>query len=244
MPSRSLPRILPLCALLLMVFAPACGAAPADPKIDRPAGTPRGIVLVIHGGAWRKVGRDAVASMRGEARRFRRRGWITHVIDHRRLHRSYGDVQAYFDRLRRRHPRTRICAYGTSSGGHLALMLAQRRPSLSCVIAVGAPSDLVRWPAAYRGVDAALTRLDRRVSLARWSPARHAAQIRQPALLVHDPADGVVPYAQSARLARALPRGRLVALCPGPIAYVHTRVAVDCLRRAFRAEAALLRRVR
>jgi dipeptidyl aminopeptidase/acylaminoacyl peptidase len=233
-----------LCVLVLAPSVPDAVASPGRTVVQRPAGTPRGIVLVIHGGAWLDVGRDAVASMRGDARRLTRRGWITVRIDHRPLHRAYGDVQRQYDALRRRHPRTRICVHGASSGGHLALMLAARRPSVDCVIAVGAPSDLVRWPAGARGVWDSVQRLKRRVSLRRWSPARRARSIRQPVLLIHDRADAIVPFGQSETLARRLPRGRLVGLCPGPVAYVHTSVARPCLRAAYRAESELLRSLR
>ena len=232
------------CALLFAVLVPAAAGAPARPEIQRPAGEPRGIVLVIHGGGWQANGADAMASVRGESQRFARRGWLTYSIDHRPLHRAFRDVRRAYDRLRRRHPRIRICVHGQSSGGHLALMLAQRRPSVDCVIAVGAPTDLAHWPREARGVHDAVRRLRPRVSLRRWSPVRQAWRIRQPVLLIHDQHDPIVPFDQSRKLVRRLPRGKLVGLCPGPVTYVHTNVAPDCLRHAHRAEARLLRRVR
>jgi dipeptidyl aminopeptidase/acylaminoacyl peptidase len=180
--------------------------------------------------------------MERRTRRFRRRGWITYTISHRPLHRAFGDVAAAYDALRRRTPGAPICAYGESSGGHLALMLAQRRSSLDCVIAASPPTDLVRWPVEARAMHDAVERLKGRVSLRRWSPARHARHIRQPVLLLHDPADAIVPFVQSADLAARLPRGALVALCPGPVRHVHTHVGAACLHRASRAEGALLRR--
>ena len=233
------------CALLpLAVPVPDAAGAPARTEIQRPAGPPRGIVLVVHGGAWKATGPGELAAVRGEAERFTRRGWLTYSVDHRPLHHAFRDVRRAYDRLRARHPRIRICVHGLSSGGHLALMLAQRRPSVDCVIAVGAPSDLARWPEEARGVYDSVRSLRRRVSLRRWSPVRQAGRIRQPVLLIHDQNDQIVPFAQSRRLERRLPRGRLVGLCPGPVAYVHTHVASDCLRHARRAEARLLRRIR
>ena len=233
-----------VCALLVVHVAPAGAGARAPAEVQRSRGKPRGIVLVIHGGAWTLNGPEALASVRGETRRLNRRGWITHSIDHRPLHRSFADVRRAYDALRRRHPRIRICVHGTSSGGHLALMLAQRRRSVDCVIAVGPPSDLVRWPRDAAAVWNAVRSLERRVSLRRWSPARQARRIRQPVLLIHDQRDAIVPFGQSLQLARRLPRVKLVGLCPGPVTYVHTSVAPACLRRAHRAEAALLRSVR
>jgi fermentation-respiration switch protein FrsA (DUF1100 family) len=86
--------------------------------------------------------------------------------------------------------------------------------------------------------------MSRRVSMARWSPVRYASRIRMPVLLVHDRADGIVPFAQSATLAARLPRASLVELCPGTTPHVHTAVDRGCLRRAYAAESALLRGVR
>ena len=192
----------------------------------------------------RPTARPSSPSVRGEAQRFARRGWLTYSVDHRPLHRAFRDVRRAYDRLRARHPRIRICVHGLSSGGHLALMLAQRRPSVDCVIAVGAPTDLAHWPREAAGVYDSVRSLRRRVSLRRWSPVRRAARIRQPVLLIHDQNDQIVPFAQSRKLARRLPRAKLVGLCPGPVAYVHTHVAPDCLRHARRAEARLLRRIR
>lgn len=234
-----------VCVLLLLAMPPSdAWGAPARAEIQRPDGTPRGIVLVVHGGAWKLTGPGALAAVRGEAQRFTRRGWLTYSVDHRPLHRSFRDVRRAYDRLRAKHPRIRICVHGVSSGGHLALMLAQRRPSVDCVIAVGAPTDLAHWPREAAGVYDSVRSLRRRVSLRRWSPVRQAARIRQPVLLIHDRNDQIVPFAQSRKLARRLPRATLVGLCPGPVAYVHTHVAPDCLRRARRAEARLLRRIR
>jgi dipeptidyl aminopeptidase/acylaminoacyl peptidase len=232
------------CALLLAVLVPDAPGARAPAEIQRPKGEPRGIVLLIHGGGWTASGPEAVATVRGDARRFTQRGWLTYNVDHRPLQHAFADVRRTYDRLRRRHPRIRICVHGVSSGGHLALMLAQRRPSVDCVIAVGAPSDLAHWPRRARAVYDVVRSLRRRVSLRRWSPVRQARRIRQPVLLIHDQNDQIVPFAQSRRLARRLPHAELVGLCPGPVAYVHTNVAPACLRRAYRAEARLLRRLR
>ena len=234
-----------VCALLLVaVPVPDASGSRARTEIQRPAGKPRGFMLVVHGGGWKASGPEALAAVRGEAERFTRRGWLTYSVDHRPLHLAFRDVRRTYDRLRARHPRIRICVHGLSSGGHLALMLAQRRPSVDCVIAVGAPTDLARWPEEARGVYDSVRSLRRRVSLRRWSPARQAERIRQPVLLIHDQLDQIVPFSQSRKLARRLPRATLVGLCPGPVAYVHTRVAPDCLRHARRAEARLLAEAR
>lgn len=233
--------------LLACLVAPLAGPPAAQALswagVARPAGARAGTVLVVHGGAWWLVGPRATASTMHVAERYAAAGWEGHNVDYRAWERSYPDVRAYYDALRRRRPDETICAYGASAGGQLALMLAADRPSLDCVVADSAPTDLVAWPAAYGGVrDATAELAARRVSLRRWSPARRAEEIGRPVVLVHDPADPVVPYEQSVRLRRRLPDARLVTLCAGTVAHVHTNVGAGCAARAHAAELRLLGR--
>src|SRR3954452_7737199 len=89
-----------------------------------PHGRPAGIVLVIHGGAWRAAGPRTVALMDARARSFAGWGWAGAAGDYRPFADSPGDVVRAYDAVRGRYPNLPICAYGESAGGHLALMLA------------------------------------------------------------------------------------------------------------------------
>jgi dipeptidyl aminopeptidase/acylaminoacyl peptidase len=195
-------------------------------------------MLLIHGGAWTTVGEAARHSMDGDAHRFRALGWSTEELDHRRGAKALIDVIAAYDRLRRRVGHgTPICAYGASSGGHLALMLASRRPDLACVIAEGAPTDLptLTGPVA----EYAHRYFDHAGGLAAWSPARRTISTR--VLLVHAVEDDVVSVDQAARFTSAYPATRVIELAPGrSVGYVHCRVAARDVRRWHRAERAFI----
>lgn len=121
--------------------------APAPYEIGPPTGifagrAPKGVMIVIHGGGWYHVGAADVAAMRNEANRWRERGWSTVNIDYRACGQSVDDVLWFYDAVRARSGSTPICATGSSAGGHLALLLAARRPDVACVISQGGPTDL------------------------------------------------------------------------------------------------------
>lgn len=129
---------------------------------------PRGIILLIHGGAWQDDGEASVTSdlNLAEAERWQARGWRTIALSHRPSRegpasawralfgplppvvpgsatRSIEDVAWFYDEVKQTTPPgTPICASGWSSGGHLALLLAALRPELACVVAQAAPTNL------------------------------------------------------------------------------------------------------
>lgn len=142
-------------------------------EIGEPSGeftglAPRGIVLLIHGGAWQDDGEASVTSELNlaEAARWQARGWRTVALSYRPSRegpasswpllfgplppvvpgsatRSIEDVAWFYDEVKQATPAgTPICASGWSSGGHLALLLAALRPELDCVVAQAAPTDL------------------------------------------------------------------------------------------------------
>ncbi len=204
---------------------------------------PRGVMVMVHGGGWWKVGPGRVSELRPEAAFWRRRGWDTYNVDYAACTpRAIGNVVAFYDLARRAHPRLPVCLVGGSAGGQLALMVAARRDP-ACVIGEAAPTDLrsvVRQfpPAApararklvrYRAVNA----FGRR-RLAAMSPVTHAAQITSPVLLAGAADDPIVPLAQARELARRLParRGEVRVLAPGRFApFVHAKVSRLALRR-------------
>ena len=127
----------------------ALGQAPAYYELGAPAGAfvsqpPKGLMIVIHGGGWYVVGPAAVAAARPAADIWRNRGWETLSIDYTACAKSFNDVLWFHDTARAAVGRSEVmCALGQSAGGQLALMLANRRPDVACVVAEGAPTNLV-----------------------------------------------------------------------------------------------------
>ncbi|MEX2193769.1 MAG: prolyl oligopeptidase family serine peptidase [Thermoleophilaceae bacterium] len=212
----------------------------------------RAVVITMHGGAWIASGPGAAAHERPHARAWAARGWTVLNISYRPGRHALGDVLWVYDRVRRHVGRhTPVCLAGSSAGGHLALMVAVRRRSVDCVVARGAPTDLVAihrhaaWgasgpqrlgPAQTRAW--AIQAFGRR-RLRAMSPARQAHRIRARVLLLNGHRDPFVPWAQQERLARALPRAQVLRLSWGDVAWVHTSVSDAALQRAERAARAI-----
>lgn len=240
----------------------ALGPLSAGYELQAPDRRPRGVVLIVHGGAWRSVGPREVAQMRPESERWVRRGWATANVDYRPCRRSLGDVLAAYDAIRRRvGPRTPVVALGDSAGGHLSLLLAARRPGVAAVIARAAPTD-PRRVALERTWNPRLGRPSQTFPrfLARlwrtalgpgwataWAPARQAARIRAPVLLAGAVRDPLVPPAQARDMAAALRAahpGRttpVLRLGPGPVRFPHARIGTTDDRRLQAAVDRLLR---
>jgi acetyl esterase/lipase len=128
---------------------PAFPGAPAYYEVGLPTGAyegqaPRGVMLVLHGGGWAKTGVGAVEFVRGDAQRWRDRGWETVNFTYRACGQSLDDALWFYDHARAWFdPGTKICALGTSAGGHLALLIAASRPGLYCVVNQAGPTDLL-----------------------------------------------------------------------------------------------------
>ena len=126
----------------------AFGPAPAYYELGAPSGAylgqpPKGLMITIHGGGWYVVGPGAVAAERPFADLWRSSGWETLNITYSACSQSLPDVVWFHDAARALFgPRLPVCAYGQSAGAQLALMLANSRPDVGCVIAEGAPTDL------------------------------------------------------------------------------------------------------
>src|SRR3954451_11805348 len=103
-----------------------------------PHGRPAGVVLVIHGGAWRASGPRTSALMNDRARTFAGWGWAAAVVDYRAFTDSPGDVVRAYDAARERYPTLPICAYRESAGGGPGPPVAVRRPP-GCAGAPPAP---------------------------------------------------------------------------------------------------------
>jgi hypothetical protein len=167
--ARASMRCMVLAALSVTGLAPAhAGAAPPEPVADsyRSAGTiaswyelrlaegvPRGIVLVLHGGAWRNVGatplRQVADYRAGElVREWRARGFITVLSTYGYGEAGWTDVVAVYDQLHARYPDLPIGAYGQSAGGQLALLLGAAR-DLAFVVSDAGPTDWDTWRSTY-----------------------------------------------------------------------------------------------
>jgi acetyl esterase/lipase len=240
------PAIVATLALLLVATP-----AQADEIIEPPNGKqPQGVMIVIHGGAWLLTGDGAVASARPQARRYAKLGWRVHNIDHEPGLESYGSVVKKYDELERTYRKSRlpICAYGISSGGHLALLLAQARASLDCVIADAAPTDLVNYNGGTEEVPVKTiidTYLKPYFDLVAWSPAYSGARMRQPAILNYAENDPIVPVTQADALRATANTAttELNCLPAGTVAFVHSGVDHTHLGRARAEERKLLRQL-
>jgi acetyl esterase/lipase len=118
--------------------------APAYYEVGEPTtGNPaRGVMLVVHGGGWKKNGPGFVAEMRKDADRWRARGWRTVSISYRPCERAFADVKWFYDRVRAVYGAgLPYCALGASAGGNLVLVLATQRPNLACVINQSGPTN-------------------------------------------------------------------------------------------------------
>ncbi|HEX6698482.1 MAG TPA: hypothetical protein VF080_16855 [Solirubrobacteraceae bacterium] len=207
-----------------------------------PHGRPAGVVLVIHGGAWRASGPRTTALMDGRARTFAGWGFAAAVVDYRAFADSPGDVVRAYDAARERYPSLPICAYGESAGGHLALMLAVRRP-LSCVIDAAGPVDLPRLGGTPQADWVRAKALAAFGDLRDASPTDHAGAIHAPVLAGYGAADRIVPASQGRSLQRALPRAHIIELGAGAgPRFVHASVPPAALRAWWGAVRAQLQR--
>jgi len=111
----------------------------------------------------------------------------------------------------------RVCIVGASYGGYAALAGAALTPDLyRCAVSVAGVSDLAefiawrkwKWGADSEGYTYWLTSIGDpkrdAEKLAAVSPARLAAAIKAPVLLIHGDQDGIVPIAQSLAMQKAL----------------------------------------
>jgi len=125
--------------------------------------------------------------------------------------------------------------WGESSGGHLGLVAAARRPELEAVVTDSAPTDLSaeegagcgEWP-HWRAVALGLFGDD----MPAWTPLSLAGTIGARVGLIHAEDDPVVPVAQAGRFAAQCPGARVLRLEPGPVRGVHGTMAADGFARS------------
>jgi acetyl esterase/lipase len=236
------------------VSTSALGAAPAYYEVGHPSGAhegqpAKGVMLTIHGGGWYVVGKAAVAAERRVADTWRARGWKTVNVTYRGCADSLDDVLWFFDAVADRYPTLPVCASGDSAGGHLALMVAVRRPLLDCVVNRGGPTDLAALasgvaydPTSHR-TQSSGPKWAYHLAVAAWgqrklatmSPAAHASTMGARVLLSNAAADPFIPLSQAEDMERAMRSGNPVAsvdrvvLPRGTMPWVHARVSADAL---------------
>ena len=201
----------------------ALGELPFAYEVNEPvSGRARGVMIVLHGGAWFSVGLAKVILRRPDAERWQGRGWRTVNATYRPCATSVDDVLRLYDRVRTTYgAATPICAFGRSAGGHLALLLAARRSQLACVVAQAGIADLsaLANQSAVAGTTGPAT-------VANWATAAFGADrlvqvsagslpVRARVLYALSAADTLVPFEQATDFAAAQRRR-------DPDAYVDT----------------------
>ncbi|HEX2558532.1 alpha/beta hydrolase [Phenylobacterium sp.] len=196
-----------------IVFAQAGGR---DLRLDlfRPDGEPRAIILMVHGGGWRRGSREGIAAY---GRVFARLGFVTVAAEYRLLDEApwpaqLDDVEAAVMWAARNTdnlgaPAGRMALLGFSAGGHLALLAADDlKDQVAAVIALFPPVELVTdtpsaaQTAASKLLDDGATEDAARLA----SPLHRAGPNFPPTFLIHGAEDWVVPHATSQAMFEAL----------------------------------------
>lgn len=242
----------------------ALGTLPFYYEVGEPsgeyAGQPaKGLLLLFHGGGWYSNGGGAVQLLRGEADRWRARGWRTVNSSYRPCGLSVADALLLYDRARDVYGGTpALCTFGQSAGGHLALMVAVSRPAgVRCVVDDGGPTDAATLPTqgAYDPAGGTQTNAPKWVynvmgaafgfeNLARYSPVRFAGSgLRGVRILAASAAhDTLVPYGQMLLLRDSMQAADPAAyvdtmqLPPGDRPFVHAYVSQAALDAYYQAE--------
>jgi acetyl esterase/lipase len=193
------------------------------------SGRPRALMLLIPGGGWKATGASQIQSQLSQLRsHLQELGYETLAFGYRAGAQGIRDAESFYRLARRRvGPKLPICALGLSAGGHIALMLAVEHPDLACVVDFAGPTDLpalAKEPGGAFGYGLAVKAFGTR-ALPAYSPALHARSIRAKVMLMYAQNDPIVPVAQGAMMARALPDAQLIDLPPGPAPFVHSDVA-------------------
>lgn len=207
-----------LAAITTLLAVPTAGAASRPKPVDHETKGATGRVIIVHGGGWRASTPAYVSAIQPVAHAFQHAGFSTTIATYHAGRRSLKDVLEIYDHRHERRPKQPLCLYGESAGGHLALMVAERRSSARAVIAQAAPPDLralLQTSAAY-----GLAREAFGTDLWTYSPLRRAAEL-PPTMLVYGADDPVVPVAQGQALNDAAPSSRLKVLRSGKATWEH-----------------------
>lgn len=185
-------------------MAPAGAAEPVQPTIVRDVPGARGTVVLVHGGGWAGADRERQWDLDWwPGTLFRESGWNTASVDFPAGKAGLRSVVDEIAAATARAPRRRVCVYGESAGGHLALLAAAQLPRLRCVIGLGVPTDLERWreDATREARTTSLTAYSQTAGRTfgygdiedAWQPVAQADQIRGRVLLIGQADDQVLP---------------------------------------------------
>ena len=165
-----------------------------------PAVSPaRGAVLLLHGNAGNISHRIEYAIM------FRQMGYGTLLVDYRGYGRSsgkpseqgtYKDAEAAWRWLTgtRGVPERDIVVFGESLGGAVAAWLAERHTPRALVLASTFTSAVDLGAEIYKFLPVRL------ISRLRYDTLSRMAHVRAPVLVIHSPADDIIPYSHGQRL--------------------------------------------
>lgn len=187
-------------------------------ELSLPGGTPRGVVVVIHGGYWRSA--YTLSLGRPLASDLVNRGWAVWNLEYRRVGNGGGnpntfdDVSKGIDYLGTRGlDLSKVITLGHSAGGHLATWAAARQRfsrwsaasvDVTHVISQAGVLDLTE---AYRlnlgsGAVRSFMGTAPGASYDPCDPIRHVP-LAQPVWAVHSTGDTTVPISQSQRYVNA-----------------------------------------
>lgn len=220
----------------ILLGASGCGGGAEEetayrtPKIDwgSPAGVdPTGVMILIHAGGW-QPDLAAYQAQRPQAAAAQAGGYATVMIGYSEGAEGLREIERVYEAARRRYPGLPICAYGTSAGGHLALMLAARYPDLSCVVDLIGPTDLTSLDEQGSAeADRLAVEAFGEDELADYSPVRYADRIKAKVLMILADTDPLIPVEQGRELARSLPSAELFVLPEGPVPWLHGAMVTE-----------------
>ena len=244
---------------LLAIAASGCGSGddltlksgpdsgePAEVTWGEPGGDfrgdkPKGVVLLLHGGGWKRAAAAYAAEVQ-IAPLYERLGYATATIGYGDGPRGLRDVVDLYAKASERYPKSPICAIGASAGGTLALLLATEEPDLACAIDLAGPTDLTTLSEQGGDVASGLAvEAFGEDGLKEFSPVEHAGSIRAQVMLVFAVEDPVVPEQQGEEMKQALPEAKLIILPEGDASFIHgPGVDPEAKARADAAENAFL----
>jgi hypothetical protein len=139
----------------------ALGDMPFYYEVGAPSGqyegqAPTGVMILFHGGAWAASAGAVAQTLRGDADRWRARGWLTVNSSYRPCGAATADAISIYDAVRATYGAALpVCTFGQSAGGQLALLVAASRPGgVYCAVDQAGPTDAATLPvqSAYDAV--------------------------------------------------------------------------------------------
>ena len=176
-------------------------------EVFLPDGTPRGLVVTLHGGWWQARRTRTKLYMRPLALDLVAHGFAVLNAEYRRVGdgggwpATFDDARAIVALAREQPEGRRVAVVGHSAGAHLALYMAAEG-GVNAVVALAAPSDLEAKPGpeTIDLMGGAPSEVPDRYALG--SPIRRVP-LGVPTLLVHGAADETVPPRRSRDFAAA-----------------------------------------